>query len=143
MKSKTHIIILHMKEIIYTIIFAVLALVLVFLLVYMFGHKKDETTMAPAAEYNPGIYTSTIVLGDSQVDVAVTVDKDHINSVSFVDLKESVKTMYPLLETCIEDISKQLSDNVPLNQVAYSTSNQYTVSILLEAINSALQKAAP
>ena len=51
MKSKTHIIILHMKEIIYTVIFAALAVILIILLIYMFSHKKTEETMAAIPDY--------------------------------------------------------------------------------------------
>ncbi len=36
MSSKTKIVVLHMKEIIYTVIFAVLAIVLILLLIFMF-----------------------------------------------------------------------------------------------------------
>lgn len=45
MSSKTKIFVLHMKEIIYTAVFAVLAIVLILLLVFMFlpGHSKNET----------------------------------------------------------------------------------------------------
>ena len=38
MRSKTRIVVLHMKEVIYTTIFIILGIVLIFLLVYMFGH---------------------------------------------------------------------------------------------------------
>lgn len=43
MSSKTKIVVLHMKEIIYTVIFAVLAIVLILLLIFMFrpGHHSD------------------------------------------------------------------------------------------------------
>lgn len=39
MSSKTRIVVLHMKEIIYTAIFAVLAIVLILLLIFMFLPK--------------------------------------------------------------------------------------------------------
>lgn len=41
MKSKTKIIVLHMKEIIYTIIFAALGILLILLLILMF-HPKEQ-----------------------------------------------------------------------------------------------------
>ena len=46
MRSKTRIVVLHMKEVIYTTIFIILGIVLIFLLVYMFGpsrHNKTDT----------------------------------------------------------------------------------------------------
>ena len=42
MSSKTKIIVLHMREIIYTVVFAVLALILILLVFFMFGPKKEE-----------------------------------------------------------------------------------------------------
>ena len=48
MSSKTKIVVLHMKEIIYTAVFAVLAIVLILLLLFMFlPDKKTDTDPAP------------------------------------------------------------------------------------------------
>ena len=43
MSSKTKIVVLHMKEIIYTAVFAVLAIVLILLLLFMFLPKNKGT----------------------------------------------------------------------------------------------------
>jgi len=143
MKSKTRIFVLHHKEILYTALFVLFAIVLVFLLVFMLRNKNDNTEATSASKYMAGVYTSSIVLNDNVVDIQVVVDNDQINSVSIVNLEESVATMYPLLQPSIDDISTQLNANIPLEQVTYSSSNQYTVAILLEAIEKALDKAAP
>ena len=45
MKSKTKIIVLHMKEIIYTIIFAALGILLILLLILMF-HPKEQSAVS-------------------------------------------------------------------------------------------------
>ena len=42
MKSKTKIIVLHMKEIVYTVIFAVLGILLILLLILMF-HPNEQS----------------------------------------------------------------------------------------------------
>lgn len=141
MSSNTKIVVLRLRAIIYTVIFIILGVALIFLLIFMFGNKKDDSKSAPTSSYIPGVYTSSIVLNDNVVDVQVVVDEDHINSVSIVNLEESVATMYPLLEICMDDISDQLSNNVPLEEVTYSSSNQYTSITLLNAIHSALNKA--
>ena len=48
MSSKTKIVVLHMKEIIYTVIFAALAILLILLLVFMFlPNKKDASNSEP------------------------------------------------------------------------------------------------
>ncbi len=48
MSSKTKIIVLHMREIIYTVVFAVLALILILLLFFMFGPKRKKKNFRPA-----------------------------------------------------------------------------------------------
>ena len=48
MKSKTKIIVLHMKEIIYTIIFAALGILLILLLILMF-HPKEPSPESRSA----------------------------------------------------------------------------------------------
>ena len=47
MKSKTKIIVLHMKEIIYTIIFAALGILLILLLILMFNPKEQSAKSDP------------------------------------------------------------------------------------------------
>ena len=54
MGSKTKIIVLHMKEIIYTVVFAALAILLIILLVVMFRPDGNEKH-ADAKKYTPGI----------------------------------------------------------------------------------------
>ena len=74
MSSKTKIIVLHMKEVVYTAVFLALALILLVVFLIMFSGKKDSakkpsvTTAASAenARYIPGIYTSTISLGNQR-----------------------------------------------------------------------------
>ena len=45
MSSRTKIVVLHMKEIIYTAIFAALALLVIVLLIFMFGTGKKDSAV--------------------------------------------------------------------------------------------------
>lgn len=49
MGSKTRIIILQMKEIIYTLVFVVLALLMIFLFIYMFFLRNNTKSSEPAS----------------------------------------------------------------------------------------------
>ena len=140
MSGKTKILVFHMKELIYTLIFIALAIVLILLFIFMFGpgHKEEAQ---PASAYTAGIYTSSIEFQGQTIDVQVAVDSDHINSVSFVNLNESVATMYPLMETSMESISQQICENQSLENISYSEDNQYTTQMLLGAVSEALEKA--
>ena len=78
MSSKTKIVVLHMKEIIYTTIFIVLGILLLLLLFFMFLPEKKEGSPG-AKQYQPGIYTSTLTLNNTDLEVEVAVDASHIN----------------------------------------------------------------
>lgn len=141
MSSKTKIVVLHMKEVVYTIIFIVLAIVLICLLVYMFGPGKKNRQTEETAVYNPGVYTSSIQLEGQTLDVQVVVDEDHINGVSLVNLDETVATMYPLLQSSMDSISQQICEDQSLDHISYTVENQYTATILVDAVEKALEKA--
>ncbi|MEE1250811.1 MAG: hypothetical protein UHU19_16520 [Lachnospiraceae bacterium] len=140
MSVKTKIVVLHMKELIYTIIFVILAILLISLFVFMFGQeKKDKST--ETMKYTPGKYTSSIMFNDNTIDVEVVVDENRINSISLVNLDESVATMYPLMQPALDNISQQIYDKQTLEGIDYGTENQYTSTVLINAIKEALGKA--
>lgn len=149
MSAKTKIVVLHMKELIYTGIFAGLGILLVILLVIMFLPRKEEaplpeTSSEPAAaqsRYIPGIYTTELVLGSQAIDVEVIVDERNITSIRMVNLNDAVTTMYPLLEPTFETICTQVYERQSLDQVTYSADSKYTSLVLLEAIQNSLDKA--
>ena len=139
--SKTKIVIIQLKEIVYTAIFAGLGILLIVLLVFMFMPGKKKGTDKAEAQYNPGVYTSQLSLGDENVNLEVVVDESHINSVSLVNIDESVTTMYPLVKSTVDTISEQLSSGTSLDELEASEDSQYTHVLLVDAIEKALDKA--
>ena len=89
MSAKTKIIVLHMKEVIYTGIFLLLAVILAIVLFFMFGSGQKKSASADAKSlYKPGIYTSSIDLNENTFDLEVTVDSDRVTSIRLVNLSE-------------------------------------------------------
>ena len=143
MSRQTKILVLHMKELVYTAIFLVLGVILVILLVTMFGMDKKETPAASPAAYIAGVYTSSIDFQNRSVDVQVIVDENRIKDISLVHLEDTVSVMYPLMEPTIEQLRDQILDQQSLDGISYEAENQYTSAVLLRAIGQALAKAAP
>lgn len=147
MSSKTKIVVLHMKEVIYTAIFLVLAILLLVLLFTMFGTQKKsgDTTGDNTSEvlYVPGVYTSTIELNGQTFDVEVSVDKNHINSIALNNLSETATAMYPLMEPTLESLASQIYATQSTENISFGDDNKYTSQLLLQAINAALDKAKP
>ena len=146
MSSRTKIIVLHMKELIYTGIFIALGILFIVLLAIMFlpsGKKeKSREDGQTVNAYIPGIYTTSIELGGSVVDVEIVVDENNINSLRLVNLDEVVATMYPLIEPSFEELSGQITENQSLEGITYSDDSRYTSILLLNAVEASLEKAA-
>ena len=139
MSSKTKIVVLHMKEIIYTAVFVLLGILLIILLAIMFAPKKDSGGDS-SPRYIPGIYTSTVTLNNTDLEVEVLVDSSHINAIRFTNLNESVETMYPLMQPTIEYIAEQIYEEQSLEDIKYASESPYTSQVLLNAIEDALEK---
>lgn len=140
MSSKTKIVVLHMKEIIYTTVFVVLGILLIILLAVMFL-PKGEKSSSDRPKYVPGVYTSSVTVGNTDLEVEVSVDSSHINAIRFSNLDESITTMYPLVQPTIESIADQVYETQSLENITYSEENPYTSQVILNAIKEALKKA--
>ncbi|HJA20240.1 hypothetical protein FNY66_00065 [Mediterraneibacter catenae] len=142
MGSRTKIVVLHMKEIIYTAIFAALAVVLIVLLVIMFRPDEKTDQADTGNRYTPGIYTSALTLNNTNLEVEVSVDESRINSIRFSNLDETVTTMFPLIQPAIEDIAEQIYETQSLDDITLPDDTPYTSQIILDAIREAVEKAA-
>ena len=163
MSSSPKIIVLKMREIIYTVILFFLVVLLIICMILMFSHKQEnnvltenssestqltqedqENTSSPLQNtvYMPGIYTSAVTLGTSAVDVEVTVDRNQIKGIRLVNLSESVTASYPLISPALEHIAAQILEKQNLDEITCSHENRYTSQLLLSAIADALAQAA-
>ncbi len=140
--SNPKIVVVQLKEIIYTVIFAALGILLIILLVAMFLNKdKDSNVSNKEAIYTPGKYSAALILNDNALNLEVVVDKNHINSVDIINIDEATTTMYPLVKPSLELITSQLYDGIATKDVKLSENGQYTQTIILDSINIALEKA--
>ncbi len=161
MSSKTKIVVLHMKEIVYTGIFLALGILLIVFLIILFLPDKTEGTPSPAPEsspqaepdtnvtvdstslYIPGIYNTEILLNDQAINVEVIVDQSGISSINLVNISTAVATMYPLLEPAFDSLTTQIIEKQSLDDIEYTQESKYTTLVLLEAIRKSLDKAQP
>lgn len=141
MSSKTKIVVLRMKEIIYTAIFIGLGILLIALLFIMFRPKKDAPASSDQVLYIPGVYSAALQLGTQEVNVEVTVDDDKITSITMVPLSESVATMYPLVQPALSSLTEQICKTQSLQGLRYADESRYTSQALINSIERALKKA--
>lgn len=141
MNTQTRIIVIKLKQLVLTMLLVILAIVLILFLIISFSNKSTETSAAVSnAKYTAGVYSSYVTLNGNPIDIQVTVDKDNINSVEMVNVSEAVTTMYPLIQSSFDEIASKVCETGSTGNITYSSENKYTSTILLKAIQSALDK---
>lgn len=128
----------HLKELIYTVVFVLLGIVLVISLIFMFCNRNSDESSS--GQYEAGVYTSCVTLNGNPMEVTVTLDSNHINSITVDNISDAITTMYPLVEPAFEDISKQIVDTQSVDNIKFSEESQYTYSLLYNAIVDTINK---
>lgn len=142
MSSKTKIVVLKLKQMIYTIVFVVLGIILILLLILLISRQsKRSVPQATQSTFSPGVYTSSIVLATNPVDIEVVVDSEQIKSIQLINTSESIETMYPLIADSLDSIASQVIENNSTENITYNQESKYTSLVLIEAIQAALDKA--
>lgn len=142
MSASTKIVVLKLKELVITCILALLAIVLIVLLIiHITGSSKPSSGDAAQSTFTPGVYTASIMLSGTTMDLEVTVDSENVKSVRLINTAESVETMYPLLSSTILDLEEQIKELGGTYGVTYPSDAKYTSIVLLDAVNTALEKA--
>ena len=129
-------------KLIYTVVFVLLGIVLVISLIFMFCNRNsdEKKEKSSSGQYEAGVYTSCVTLNGNPMEVTVTLDSNHINSITVDNISDAITTMYPLVEPAFEDISKQIVDTQSVDNIKFSEESQYTYSLLYNAIVDTINK---
>ena len=153
MSGSTRIVVIPLKKLI--IMVCVIAALIILAAIFIFGGSSSDAAKSTGVNiststdtvkkntscptYSPGVYTSSILLNGTPIDIQVTVDSDNINNIEMVNLSESVQTMYPMLNSSFDEIA--VINNGSTDNITYNAGSKYTATMLLSAIDSALAKA--
>lgn len=155
MSGSTRIVVIPLKKLI--IMVCVIAALIILATIFIFGGSSSDAAKSTGVNiststdtvkkntscptYSPGVYTSSILLNGTPIDIQVTVDSDNINNIEMVNLSESVQTMYPMLNSSFDEIKTAVINNGSTDNITYNAGSKYTATMLLSAIDSALAKA--
>lgn len=103
--------------------------------------NSKNTASDSETTYNPGVYTASLMLNNSSLEIEVCVDSHRINSISVKNMDEAITTMYPLMKNSVNDLSNQIIYSQSLENITYTDDCKYTYMILLDAISTTLDKA--
>lgn len=93
--------------------------------------------------FTPGIYTVPLHLTNAALEVEVTVDADHINSIRLLNLSKSTEDLYPLMSDSLDHVATQILQSQSLEGITSPQENRYTSQMLLNAVSDALELARP
>ena len=155
MSGSTRIVVIPLKKLI--IMICIIAALIILAAISIFGGSSSDAAKSTGVNisisidtvkkntscptYSPGVYTSSILLNGTPIDIQVTVDSDNINNIEMVNLSESVQTMYPMLNSSFDEIKTAVINNGSTDNITYNAGSKYTATMLLSAIDSALAKA--
>ena len=155
MSGSTRIVVIPLKKLI--VMVCVIAALIILAAIFIFGGNSSDAAKSTGVNiststdtvkkntscptYSPGVYTSSILLNGTPIDIQVTVDSDNINNIEMVNLSESVQTMYPMLNSSFDEIKTAVINNGSTDNITYNAGSKYTATMLLSAIDSALAKA--
>lgn len=140
--QKTRIVVIRMKEIIYTSIFVGVGILLIILLIFVLKPKAAGQNDQTSARFNAGIYTSTLSLNNTALNLEVTVDPDRITSIRLINIDDTVTTMFPLLKPALSDLESQIIEKQGTTDINMSDDSRYTQTLLLSEIDTIIQKAS-
>lgn len=142
MSSKTKIFVLKQKELIYTIVFIVLAIIFIILMILLIsGKNKKKQAAAPKTVYAPGVYTASVNLSGSNSDIRVIVDCDEIKCIDMISPDPSITSINPLIKASLEDLSTQIIQKNTCKNLYCHNDSKYTSLMLKDAIETAISKA--
>ena len=75
------------------------------------------------------------------MDLEVTVDSDNVKSIRLVNTEETIQTMYPLISSSLKALEDQVKQKGSTDEITYSADAKYTSLVLINAIDTALDKA--
>lgn len=133
--SKNKFMVIKLKELIKTIVFAILGVIIIMGLIYFVLPKSEKN-----AQYQSGTYTAEINLGSQSIPLSVTVDKHSIQDISLGDLPESVPVFYPLLQETAQEVKEKVLEKQNTD-VSLSSENTHTAKLILDAISQGLAQA--
>jgi len=135
--GSTKFVVVKARELVKTAVFAILGVIIIVGLITFFLHMGDDEN---TGMYRDGTYYGEMKTGGEITEIAVKVKDGQIAEISIDELAEAVAVFYPLLETAVEEVGREVVATQSLT-VEVSPENAYSAQLILDAVAECLQKA--
>lgn len=134
----TKFVVVKMRELVKTAVFAVLGVIILVGLVLFFLRMGTESD---SGLYKNGKYEAQLPISNTDVGVEVTVKDGKIADVVMQTQSESVAVMYPLLQDAVAEVKQQVIQKQSTADVTVSAKNTYSTQAILQAVTTCLEEA--
>ena len=135
--GSTKFVVVKAKELVKTAVFAVLGVIIIVGLITFFLHMGDDEN---TGMYRDGTYYGEMETGGEITEIAVEIRNGEIADVSVEETTEAVAVFYPLLETAVEEVGREVVATQSLT-AEVSSENAYSAQLVLDAVAECLEKA--
>lgn len=133
--SKTRFMVIKLKELIKTAIFAIIGAAIIIALIIMIVPGSSD------AKYKSGTYTSNISIGEETASVSLTFSENEITDMAFIPTSESFALFYPLAQTTADEIEAQIMSSQSTDNIQLSYDSQITGEIIVNGAKACIERA--
>lgn len=134
--GKTKFMVIRLKELIKTVLFAVIGAIIIIMLIVILVPKSAD------AKYKSGTYTTNITMGDETAAVCLTFDEKKITDATFIPTSDTLAVFYPLAQTTADDICTQIVENQSTADITPSSDYAVTGELILAAADNCIERAS-
>ena len=134
--SGTKFVVVKLKELIKTVVFAVLGVIILVGLIWFFLSLGDNDS----GTYRDGVYHTQVALGAESAMVSVTIEDGMIEDVALSEMSETAMVFYPLMQSAADEVCEEVVKNQSL-AIKVSEQNVYSAQVILEAVAQGLEEA--
>ena len=127
----TRFVVVKMRELLKTALFAVLGVIIVVGLITFFLRMGDGES---AGLYRDGTYEAELPLGQGTASVSVEIKDGRIADVTVTDDAETVSVMYPMVEDAAEEVAQQVVQNQSVENITVADTHTYSAQAVLDAV---------
>lgn len=134
--GKTKFMVIKLRELIKTVLFAVIGAIIIIMLIIILVPKSAD------AKYKSGTYTTNINMGDETASVCLTFSETKITDATFIPTTDTLTVFYPLAQTTADDICTQIVDAQSTEGVTPAPDYAVTGELIIAAADSCIERAS-
>ena len=133
--SKTKFMVIKLKELVKTAVFAIIGAAIIIALIIMLVPKNAD------AKYKSGTYTTNVSLENETAAVSLTFSENEITNVNFIPTSNTLEVFYPLAQTTADEICAQILSEQTTQGIDLASEYSVTGELIIGAADACIERA--